>query len=115
MRRAARSSAHPAPSVTRAPRCPPVSRVRKSSEPSPGGERDAGHQPQPSDLAIACLTQKLELEQTLRTLPFGIDLLALQLEPPAVPIEHFPTERGDDDATSCLLHRREPVAPACGA
>ena len=59
----------------------------------PGGEGDARNQPQPADLAVPGLPEQLELEQPLRALPFRLDLLTLQLEPPAVPIEHLPEAR----------------------
>ena len=77
---AASSSSQPAPSATR-PVGAADQRRREHQRAEPGGDRDAGEQPQPSDLAVARLARQLEPQQPLGALAFRFHLLALELEP----------------------------------
>ncbi len=70
---------------------------RQQQRAEPAHDRDSGHQAQASDLAIAGLTQQLEAQRAFGTLALGLRQLALEIETPAVAVEHF-LQRGDDDA-----------------
>ena len=94
---AASSSAHPAPSTTRAPVPAASMRPKKKSVPIRARHRDAGKQSKPADLAVAGLTVQLQRQHALGALALRRGLFALELESAARRDRSF-LQRGDDDA-----------------
>ena len=113
------SSSQPTPSATRAPSRAADQPRRQEQRAEPAGDRDAGEQPQPADLAVARLPLQLEPQRALGALALRLELLALELEPTRVAIERF-LQRGDDDAGQPRFEaagrpRRRPRAAAAAS
>src|SRR5438093_13137227 len=82
---------------------------REEERAEPACRRNAGHEPETADLALACLAQELEPQRAIRTRALSLQLLAFELEATGVAIEGF-LQRGDDDAGEPCLEMTERAA-----
>ena len=85
---------------------------REEQRPDPAADGDARHQAQPPNLAIARLTQELDLEHALGADSLALELIALELEPVRIPIEGFLQRRHDDAGQARFDLAERPARPA---
>jgi hypothetical protein len=62
---------------------------RKKQGAEPARDRHACEKPETPDLLIPRLARELDTEEPLRTRPFGLDLIALELEPLMITVERL--------------------------